>query len=107
MEKEDAFSWSFTRSEMAKVIEGCSSIKIDDAMVPINPALLFHRILVSSERDPTINLETTVGGFELTSVPPSLFEMESNLMRKPDKPKLTNEIWANAGVSVDKIPDGN
>ena len=67
-------------------------ITIGNEVVPVDPQLLFQRLLATVIRDNDIDMQQ-VFQYELSTSPASLFDEKDGLMRKADKPKLSAAIW--------------
>ena len=69
-----------------------SNIKSDDEVVPVDPQLLFQRLLATVIRDNDIDMQQ-VFQYELSTYPAPLFGEKDGLMRKADTPKLSAATW--------------
>lgn len=57
----------------------------------MDPQLLFQRLIITSQS--LDDIMTSIFKYELCSYPPSLFD-SSLMLLKPQKPALTDAIWA-------------
>ena len=92
MEGIPVLDYSFNTKDKAKIMNTSSNIKLDNEVVPVNPQLLFQRLLATVIRDNDIHMQQ-VFQYELSTSPASLFDEKDGLMRKADKPKLSAAIW--------------
>ena len=90
MEGKTVAEHTFKRNDQAVTLDTKPAVKIDGATVQVDPQLLFQRLKVAAKA--IDNLEA-VFKYELCSYPPALFD-SSLLLREPQKPMLTNAIWA-------------
>ena len=80
----------FKRKDMA-------SVTIGDVAIPVDPQLLFQRLLATVYRGNKFEHEDSFKD-ELSTIPPSLFGVDG-LMWQADKPTLGKVIWKTAGAS--------
>ena len=92
MEGKTFLDYSFTMKEKCQVMVNTSSVRIDENIVPVDPQLLFQRLLIALSRDSDIDLND-VFKYEMSTSPASLFSEKDGLMREADKPQLSLEIW--------------
>ena len=101
-----AFTCSFKRSLKARSFAFSSAVKVSGEQ-SIDPALLFQRLLVVSQSG-DISIDAAMK-YELCPYPPSLFEA-TDIMRKADKPQLTDSICKHAlsesaHAVLDSVPE--
>ena len=94
-------TYSFTRKDMAATMKPRSTVICDGERVPVDPQLLFQRLLITAGRDDVILNHALT--FELCNLPFSLFGKDG-LMREADKPVLAHEIWKKVD-GFPKLPD--
>ena len=92
MEGIPVLDYSFQTKDKAKVMNTSSNIKLNNEVVPVDPQLLFQRLLATVIRNNDIDMQQ-VFQYELSTSPASLFGEKDGLMRKADKPKLSAAIW--------------
>ena len=80
---------SFRRKEHVVTMASQNVIKIRDAMIPLDPQLLFQRLVTAGMRQERMGEVFT---YELCSYPPSMFENRHNLL-PADKPALAEALW--------------
>ena len=95
-------NYSFSKKDMAITMKPRASLTIDGELVPVDPQLLFQRLLVLIGRDDE-QLKNALK-YELCSHPSSLVG-DDGLMREADKPVLANEIWSRVNQNV-HLPSG-
>ena len=86
--RKSAFTYKFKQKERAKTLGKISAVKIAPDRT-VDPAFLFHRILVVSKSG-DLSLEEGLT-YELNPYPPALYETR-NILRKADKPQLAQAI---------------
>ena len=91
MENESSIEHTFKKKDRITPIETSSIVTIDRENVPVDPQLLFQR-LVTAAGDFYDNPQE-IFRYELCSFPSALFE-SSSLMRAANKATLTDAIWA-------------
>ena len=68
-------------------------------LVPVDPQLLFQRLLATVIRDNDIDMQQ-VFQYELSTSPASLFDEKEGLMRKADKLELSAVILCSEVLSL-------
>ena len=106
MEGQTMLDYSYKVKDKCQVMSTMNQIKIDDAVVPVDPQLLFQRLSIAVSRDPQIDLKD-VFKYELSTSPAALFSDNDGLMREANKPQLAIEIWNHVSdpASVCVLPD--
>ena len=80
---------SFRKKEHIVTMASQNVIKIRDAMIPLDPQLLFQRLVTAGMRQERMGEVFT---YELCSYPPSMFENRHSLL-PADKSALAEALW--------------
>ena len=94
MDGKCVLDFSFRKKDQAITMGSCSTVKISEDTVPVDPQLLFQRLVVVATQ--TGQLEVAFK-YELCSYPASLFEAKSILL-EANKPTLAKTL-------LDAIPN--
>ena len=86
----DAFSYSFKRSNQVITMQSKTSVKIGNETIVVDPQLLFQRLTtVATRMDEDIS---TMFEYELCTFPAAIFD-NNGLPREALKPPLADAIW--------------
>ena len=97
MAGKNVSDFTFKKKDTVVTMDSKSCAKIDGQSLPVNPQLLFQRLL-TVVRQTSENL-TDIFKYELCNRPPALFD-PSGLPREANKPALADAIWS-VGKGVD------
>ena len=81
--------YTFKRSDQVTTLQSKSSVCVDGQPIHVDPELLFHHLIVSSNG---IEDRKVLFRFELCSYPSALFD-DTLMPRAPPKAVLPNAIW--------------
>ena len=101
MKGKTVLEHSFKKNNQVVTMATKTRIKIDDALVQIDPLLLFQRLTIATK---TSTNSEDIFKYELCSYPPALFD-SSLLLREPQKPILANSIWNSLTQNSPEIPN--
>ena len=94
--------FTFKKNDTVVTMDSKSCAKIDGQSLPVDPQLLFQRLLTAA-REMSENL-ADIFKYELCNRPPALFD-PSGLPREAKKPALADAIWSvGNGVNMPAAP---
>ena len=81
--------YTVKRSDQVTTLQSKSSVRVDEQSLPVEPELLFQRLIVASNANADRN---AIFRFELCSYQSALFD-DTLMPRAPQKAVLANAIW--------------
>ena len=103
MKGKEVTEYSFKRKDQAVTIKAGSTVKIDGNVVPVDPQLLFQRLITTVQLGSEDDLDSAFS-YELCTVLPALVDTDG-LLRAANKPQLADAIWALNSHKEVSIPE--
>ena len=91
--------YTFKKKDTVVTMKARSTVQIDDEIIPVDPLLLFQRLITTVRGlGSDLDLETAFT-YELCTFPPALVDMDG-LLRGANKPQIADSIWSSIGPDV-------
>ena len=97
-------NYTFKKKDTAITVKARSTVQIDGEIIPVDPLLIFQR-LITAVRGLGLELDPgTAFAYELCTFPLALIESDG-LLREANKPQIANSVWSSVGPDVASLPD--
>ena len=91
--------YTFKKKDIIVTMKARSTVQIDDEIMPVDPLLLFQRLITTVRGlGSDLDLETAFT-YELCTFPPALVDTDG-LLRGTNKPQIADSIWSSIGPDV-------